>query len=164
MSWSRVAGSINSFFVAAYKVLGFAILTGILLTVASYFVTQGLGLLNKRWIAPTVVSASDERILQLQTQIAQESAAYDHLKSERAELEVRLRDTERTIASQEHLLGRMREGLQNDLASVAQEQQRLGALAGSFRRSRRRISSAHDAYAEMSSRRVHELLASKLSV
>lgn len=162
MSWSRVTTRLNAFFVTAYKVLGFVALTAILLMVGAYFLSQATALLNRRWVAPTIVSSSDEHILRLRAQIAEESATCDRLASERAEVQVRLRDVERTIASKERLLQRMRRGLENDLASATHEQLRLSALAESFRRSQARIASAHEAYAAMSERRVNELFAAHL--
>jgi len=79
-------GRLNKLFVALYKVLGLAALALIFAGLASYLGVQGFYLFSSRWVAPIVVSPLDDRVLRINTEIAEKEAAHDNLAVERGRL------------------------------------------------------------------------------
>src|SRR5262249_17977178 len=83
---------------------------------------------DHHWIKPTVVSASDERVLALHTQLAQQSILRERLFAERATLIANLEDTTRIIALQEAFQQGFARSLRADLGARRAELRKLEQL------------------------------------
>jgi len=83
---------------------------------------------DHHWIKPTVVSASDERVLALHTQLAQQSILRERLRAERATLVADLDDTTRIIALQEAFQDGFGRSLRADLGARRAELRKLEQL------------------------------------
>jgi hypothetical protein len=77
---------LNKLFVVLYKALGLAALALIFTGLASYLGEQGFYLVSTRWVAPIIVSPLDDRVLRINTEIAEKEAARDNLAVQRARL------------------------------------------------------------------------------
>lgn len=157
ITWQRVAGKLNSVVVTVYKVVGLVALTAILLGLFSYFALQGFFLLNHRWVAPTVLGPTDERILQLNSQVALQSAARERLLSERRELEVRRDDVARQVAAQDRFLARFGRAVAADRGAHARELDRLRALRAEHQRVRAEFVESERAYSGLARARADAL-------
>src|SRR5690242_9419840 len=68
--------------VSTYRLIGFAILTLIVIVLVGYIATTAFYFFNKTWVVPTVVSASDEKVVQLQSELAQQQNTRDKIASD----------------------------------------------------------------------------------
>src|SRR3954463_7820999 len=117
----RVVARLNSLAVHAYKAFGFLVLVAILGGLLSYLSVQGFFLLSHRWVTPTILSPTDERVLHLNVQLVEQNAARDRLGGERAHLRARLEEAERTLAQQTLFQKRFRAALQQEHSVRARE-------------------------------------------
>jgi len=124
----KLVNSLNAAIVSAYKVMGFLILAIILGGLLAYLGTHGFFLLNRSWVAPTIISPSDERILTLNAQIAAQAAAREKLLAERLELRARLDDALRVVAAEEAFQEGFAAALKGDRSFRARELGKLLAL------------------------------------
>src|SRR5262249_3582416 len=81
--------------VKCYRVVGLAILIFVLAALLSYIAFVGFYSWNSTWISPQIISATDERVRQLNHELGQERLLREKLSSERLELVCRLRDAQR---------------------------------------------------------------------
>ena len=81
--------------VSAYRTVGFVVLTTILVGLLSFLFTRVFYLFNRSWIAPTLLSATDDRIVHLNSEIVHQNTQRDRLLVERTSLEVGLSDAQR---------------------------------------------------------------------
>src|SRR5438132_13341983 len=94
----RIAARLNTVAVNAYKAVGLVVLGAILAGLLSYLTMQGFFVFSRRWIAPTILSPTDERVLRLSVQLAEQSANRDRLLGERREPQTRLREDQMGLA------------------------------------------------------------------
>jgi nucleotide-binding universal stress UspA family protein len=88
---------LNKWVVSTYKVLGFTVLTVIVLGLVSYLAQNLYYWLSSSWIEPTVISATDERVMALSAKLAETSSVRDKIAAD-------LADADRVIAMQEEFL------------------------------------------------------------
>ncbi len=131
--------------VAAYRVVGFAVLTAILLGLVSYLGIHAFFLFSSRWVLPAIVSPTDERVLSLRLQIAQQTALRAKLVAERDMAEAALRDAERLVAVQSSFAEGARAAVEADVADRKADLRRLETLARDQRSSVRDATQASDA-------------------
>src|SRR5690606_23630353 len=67
-----VTNYLNKTLVAAYKLVGFTLLTVILLGLCAYVALNGLFFLHDRWMAPAIIAPSDLRVIELRARLAHE--------------------------------------------------------------------------------------------
>jgi hypothetical protein len=146
---------LNRLIVAAYKVVGFSVLTLIVLGLLLYMGANVFYYLNSTWIEPTVVSPTDERVLQLSSKLAEQMSARDKLAAE-------LADAERIVAMHEDYQDSLKRVLQADLADRQKELSRLSALNKHYAVSRGEILRANRAYSGMSRKRIGEQFGARL--
>lgn len=138
---------LNKWIVSTYKVLGFGVLTLIVLALVSYMGANVFYWFSSSWIEPTVISATDERVLQLSTQLAEQASTRDRLAAE-------LADADRVIAMHEEFLDNARKALTEELADRKAELARLTALDRSLASTRSQVRSSSRAYSGLSRRRL----------
>ncbi|MFL5300987.1 MAG: hypothetical protein ACJ79R_11670, partial [Anaeromyxobacteraceae bacterium] len=157
-----VIARVNSAAVAAYKVVGFLILAGILLAVTSYLTVQSFFLVSDRWVTPAVVGATDENILRLSARVAAVGAARDRLAGERRELVVRLEEADRRIVAEEEFQERYRRALAADRAGRARELAEVEALQARYREAEAEVAESNRAYSSLARARAQDLRAATL--
>jgi hypothetical protein len=135
--------------VAAYRVIGFAALTAILLGLVSYLGINVFFLFSTRWVLPAIVSPTDERVLALRAQVAQQTALRAKLVAERELGEAALRDARRLVEVQIACSARARAAVEADLADRRRDLARFDALLSLQRRSEADASAAAEALASM---------------
>src|SRR5579859_373672 len=142
--------ALSSMIVSAYRVGGFAILTVILYGLLSYLAVNVFYFVSTSWIVPTVVSAADERVLQLDALASQEAAAKGGLVAKRLELDAQRKTAAQALAMEEAFEDGFRAAMATDLADRKKELTRLAGLLGAYATSRRSIVESSRAYAGMS--------------
>jgi hypothetical protein len=92
---AAINSSLNKALVSAYKVVGFGLLTVILIGIVSYIFIHGFYLVHRSWVVPTVISPNDPVVLDLRARIAHEDWMRHKVLTERATLEVQLKKAKR---------------------------------------------------------------------
>lgn len=149
-------GSFNKLVVSAYKVLGFGILTLLLVGLLSFIGLNAFFFLNRSWVAPTILSPTDERVLALSAQLAQQTTARDRLVAERAELDSRMELARRAVASQKAFQADFRQAIASDLAARRDELQRLERRRADFAGAKHDITRSNSSYAAVARRQLEQ--------
>ena len=144
---AEIAQRLNAITVSAYKVLGFAALVAIMAGLAAYLAMQGFFLASRSWVAPVIVSPTDEKVLQLNAKVAEEISVRDRLVAEHRDLAARLAEAERTALFERRFQARLREALRAERTERAAEIAKLAALREEFDRARDDIADSNRAYA-----------------
>lgn len=126
--------------VSIYRLLGFAILTIIVVVLVSYIVTSVFYYLNKSWIAPVAVSPSDEKVLAARSELLAMQDQRDRTAAELAQ-------TERVIAAHASFQSEFGKAIQGDRSDRLAALARLKALAASAARTRSQIASTTNEFA-----------------
>ncbi|HEY2515520.1 MAG TPA: hypothetical protein VGI39_31850 [Polyangiaceae bacterium] len=108
--------ALNKSIVSAYKVMGFGILTTILLGLASFIATHLFYYVNHSWISPTVLSSSDPRVVQLRSSLATEAAHRDALLGQVFDLEAKRKDADRIAKTEQAFEAKYKLAARADLA------------------------------------------------
>src|SRR5688572_29320779 len=85
--WNAAA---NKLLVSAYKLIGFLLLTIILIGIVTFVGIHTFYLVHRAWVAPKVVSPADPTVLDLQARVAEESWQQQQLVIERRAVETQL--------------------------------------------------------------------------
>ena len=141
--------------VNGYRLLGFAILTIIVIVLVGYIAQTAFFYLSDSWVVPSAVSATDEKVVTLQAQLAEQQNARDRIADE-------LNQAERAIAAQQSFQGEFAKAIKNDLADRKAALGRIRALANAAASTRAAIKSQNSAYASASRRRMAEEYAAGL--
>ncbi|AKU90184.1 hypothetical protein AKJ08_0571 [Vulgatibacter incomptus] len=141
---------------------GFVILAVILGGLLSYLGVQAFFLVNSSWLAPTIVSPSDERILTLNAQVAQQSAARDKLVAEASELESLLADADRIIIVEASFQEKLRIAVENDRAAWTDEMRKLAALRSHYDAASREFALSNQAFSGIERVQAEQLSSAKL--
>ncbi len=149
---------LNKLIVSAYKEVGFVVLTVILLGLVGYLGVNVFFFLNQSWIAPTILSRADERVMALSAQAAQNATLRDKLGAERLVVLARIQEAETQIASEEAFQAGFLRALQADISARAKELDKLNGLRRKYDQSKDDIERNSQAYAEVSRQRSREML------
>jgi hypothetical protein len=147
---SRLQASLNKLVVSAYKMAGFAVLSVILFGLVSYLALNAYYFVSSSWIVPTVLSPSDERVLQLDTLAGQQEAAKGALVAKKLELASQLKAAQRTVDTELAFQQAFRVAVAVDLSDRKTELGRLKSLASSYVASKGAIHESNEAYAGIS--------------
>jgi hypothetical protein len=104
LSKSHWIESLNRLVVQVYKVVGFVVLTAILAGLVSFFTLNLFYLFDRSWLAPVILSPRHERVVELSSQLAQQTAQRDRLVAELAQLESEAADAGRRLELQNELV------------------------------------------------------------
>jgi hypothetical protein len=148
--------------VSAYKAMGFVILTAILVGLTSYIAVDVFFFFNRSWVAPTILSASDPHVADLNGQLAQQASLRDKLRAERRDLVVRLSEAGRVIKAEADFQARFALALKADLDERRHALHRFAKLGPTYKAARDEITKANEAFAALSKERMHELFAAKI--
>jgi len=127
--------------VSTYRLLGFAILTIIVIVLVGYIATTAFYYLSSSWAAPVAISASDEKVVALKAQLAEQQNARDRLAAE-------LDDTDRAIAAEQDFQSEFARAIQSDLKGRQAALERAKQLAAQAQSTRILIRDANDQYAK----------------
>lgn len=141
--------------VNAYRLLGFAILTVIVIVLVGYIAQTAFFYMSDSWVVPSAVSATDEKVVTLQAQLAEQQNSRDRIADE-------LKQAERAIAAQQTFQAEFTKAIKNDLADREAALGRIRALANAAAATRAQIKQQSNAYASASRRRMAEEYAAGL--
>jgi hypothetical protein len=141
--------------VTAYRLLGFAVLTLIVVVLVGYIATSAFYFVSSSWIQPMVVSKSDERVLTVQTQLAEQENIRDRLLAD-------LAIADRTIAVQQSFQTEFARSIRADLTGRRAALSRVRELARNYAGARERIRRSNAAFAEESRKRIDQEYAARL--
>jgi hypothetical protein len=133
--------------VSAYRLLGFAILTIIVIVLVGYIANTMFFYVSDSWVVPMAVSPTDEKVVALQAQLAEQQNTRDRIADE-------LTQAERTIAAQQAFQAEFAKAIRSDLAGRKSALTRVRALADAASATRRAIKSQSSAYASASRRKM----------
>lgn len=108
--------------VSTYRMLGFAILTAIVVALVGYIAITLFYLASDSWIVPTVVSASDDKVVALHRELAS-------LQNERDRIAGDLVASERVVAAEQAFQGSFAASIQSDLDGRRSALSRVRRLA-----------------------------------
>ncbi|HEU0036259.1 MAG TPA: hypothetical protein VFQ53_36855 [Kofleriaceae bacterium] len=135
--------------VNAYRLLGFTILTLIVIVLVGYIAQTVFFYFSDSWVEPIAISASDEKVVSLEAQLAEQQNTRDRIADE-------LTQTERTIEAQQAFQLQFAKAIKSDLDGRKAALSRIRALASSAASTRRAIKNENSAYASASRRKMAE--------
>jgi len=121
--------------------LGFAILTIIVVALVGYIATTAFYYMSSSWAAPVAISASDEKVVALKAQLAEQQNVHDRLVAE-------LDDTDRAIAAEQDFQSEFARAIQSDLKGRQAALERVRQLASKAQSTRVQIRDASAQYAK----------------
>jgi hypothetical protein len=134
-------GSAQKLVVSSYRLLGFAILTIIVVVLVGYIATTAFYYMSSSWAAPVAISASDEKVVALKAQLAEQQNGHDRLVAE-------LDDTDRAIAAEQDFQSEFARAIQSDLKGRQAALERVRQLASKAQSTRVQIRDAGAQYAK----------------
>jgi hypothetical protein len=135
--------------VSAYRLLGFAILTIIVIVLVSYLVTTAFFYMSSSWIVPMAISPTDEKVVSLQAQLAERQTNRDRTAAE-------LDQAERAIAVQQEFQLEFAKAIKSDLEGRKAALAKMYELANTAASTRAQIKHSNSAYATQQQRRMAE--------
>jgi uncharacterized coiled-coil protein SlyX len=138
---------LNRWIVSSYKLLGFTVLTVIVVALVAYLGANVFYWFSSSWVEPTVIEATDERVLQLSAQLASQSNSRDKIAAD-------LADAERVIDMHQQFLDGARAALGEELADRQSELVRLKQLGRNFVSTRAQVRASSAAYTGLQRKRL----------
>ncbi len=135
--------------VTAYRLLGFAILSIIVIVLVGYISTTLFFYLSSSWVVPVAVSPSDEKVVTLQAQLAEQQNTRDKIADE-------LSQADRSVLAQQDYQAAFVKAIKSDLDNRKTALGKIRALASTARNTRVAIASSNSAYASSSQKRMAE--------
>jgi hypothetical protein len=133
--------------VSAYRMMGFAILTIIVMILIGYIATTAFFYVSNSWVVPMAVSPTDEKVLSLQQQLAAQQMSRDRTAAD-------LADAERAIAVQQDFQAEFAKAIKSDLDGRKAALERMHQLASAASSTRASIRRSNNAYASASQRQM----------
>jgi hypothetical protein len=137
---------LNKLVVSSYKVMGFAILGTILFGLASFLFVNLFYLFNHAWVTPMIVSSTDPRVMQLNSQYEAERVARDGVAIQRLQLQSQLDDAKRVEASEAEFQAAFRDVMRAEALDRGAQLAMLRTLTRDLRRTRAEVSANSKAF------------------
>ena len=141
--------------VTAYRLLGFAILTIIVVVLIGYIAQTTFFYLSDSWICPMAIAPTDEKVVSLQAELAERENARDRTAGD-------LADAERAIAVQQQFQAEFQKAIQSDLDGRKAALEKMHELAAAAASTRASIRHTNSSYAAASQRRMQQEYAAGL--
>jgi hypothetical protein len=93
----RIRPVVQAAIIRAYKIIGLAALTGILIGLICFLSVNLFYLVNSSWVRPVVLSATHSSVLSTMATLSSESARRDEIISEREALQAELNGLDRVL-------------------------------------------------------------------
>jgi flagellar basal body-associated protein FliL len=135
--------------VSAYRLLGFSILTIIVVVLVGYILSTAFFYMSSSWVVPMAVTASDERVVSLQAQVAEQQNQRDRIADE-------LNQAERAIVAQQAFQGEFAKAIKGDLEGRKIALGKMRELASVAAGTRASIQYQNRAYAGAARKRMAE--------
>ncbi|MEP6861236.1 MAG: hypothetical protein ABJE66_11475 [Deltaproteobacteria bacterium] len=135
--------------VSTYRLLGFAILTIIVVVLVGYIGTTAFYAVNKTWITPIAVSATDEKVVALHAELAAQRNSRDKLDDE-------LRSAQLDLAAEQAFQLEYARAIRHDLETRRASLAKVKQLAGTAATAGVRIRSNAVTYARANESRLAE--------
>ncbi|MBL9013277.1 MAG: hypothetical protein JNL83_03820 [Myxococcales bacterium] len=145
----------STWMVNAYRMIGFAILTIIVVVLIGYIISTVFFYMSNSWAVPMKVTASDEKVVSLSAQVGEQQNARDRLADE-------LNQAERAIVVQQQFQDEFVKSIKGDLASRKKALEKMRSLAGTAAGTRAQIAGQNRAYASAQRRRMQQEYAAGL--
>ena len=146
---TAVSAGFGKLIVAVYRMLGFAILTTIVVALVGYLATTGFYMVSTSWVVPTIVSPTDEKVAALKSELAAQ-------QTERERIARELTDAERAMAAEQSFQAQFAAAIASDRDGRLSALQRTRALAGAAAQTRAEIRATSEAFAQDASARMTE--------
>jgi hypothetical protein len=143
----KAGGALAKLIVSTYRLLGFAILTLIVVVLVGYIAQSVFFYLNTSWIAPVAISPTDEKVIAARTQL---HAALDQRERTAAELA----QAELTIDTHRSFQGEFAKAIKGDRNDRMAALSRLKQLAGTAAAARSEIRKTTNEFASASQDRM----------
>lgn len=140
---------LNKHVVNAYRLLGFIILTIIVIALVGYLVTTAFFYMSDSWIVPMAISPTDEKVVSLQSQLSERQTNRDRIAAD-------LDQAERAIAVQQEFQAQFARAIKSDLEGRKAALARMYELASAAASTRAQIKKSNSAYATASQKRMAE--------
>jgi hypothetical protein len=141
--------------VTGYRLLGFAILTIIVIVLVGYIAQTTFFYLSSSWIVPMTVSPTDDKVIALESQLTERQNVRDRIAAD-------LADAERAIAVQQAFQAEFEKAIRSDLADRKAAFARMHELAAAAASTRVAIRRSNTAFAASSQRRMGQEYAAGL--
>lgn len=145
----------SKWLVTAYRVLGFAILTIIVIVLVGYIISSAFFYISSTWAVPMQITASDEKVVSLQAQVGEQQNARDRIADE-------LNQAERAIVAQQQFQAQFTRAIKGDLEGRKAALVRMKTLANTAAGTRVAIASQNRAYAGAARKRMQQEYAAGL--
>ncbi len=139
----------SKWLVSAYRLLGFSILTIIVVVLVGYITTTAFFYVSDSWVVPLAVTPNDEKVLTLQAQLSTQQDQRDRIADE-------LNQAERAIIAQQAFQTEFVKAIRGDLAGRKAALGRMKSLANTAAGTRSAIQSQNSAYAGAARKRMKE--------
>lgn len=137
---SQIAQKASKLVVNVYRVLGFSILTIIVIVLVGYIAMTTFYYFSDSWVVPQMIQPSDEKVVSLQAQLNEQQNARDKIAAELAQ-------AERAIVAQKGYEAEFAKSVRSDLEGRRAALLRLRDLAAAARGTRNAIKASNAAYA-----------------
>lgn len=127
--------------VSTYRLLGFSILTIIVMVLVGYIATTAFYFLNHSWVTPVAISANDEKVVGLQGQLAAQL-------NERERLAAELAQSERAILAEQTFEMQFAKAIKKDLEGRRMALGRVKQLANTAAATRAEIRATNGDYSQ----------------
>ena len=149
------AQTASKWLVTAYRVLGFAILTIIVVVLVGYMVSSAFFYVSSSWAVPMQVTSSDEKVVSLSAQVGEQQNDRDRIADE-------LSQAERAIVSQQQFQLQFTKAIKGDLEGRRAALARMKGLANTAAGTRAAIAGQNRAYAGAARKRMQQEYAAGL--
>jgi hypothetical protein len=139
----KAGGGLAKLVVSAYRLLGFAILTLIVVVLVGYIGQSVFFYLNKTWIAPVAISPTDEKVIAARTQLAAQQDLRERTAAELAQADL-------VISTHRAFQGEFAKAIKGDRADRVAALQRLKQLANTASAARSEIHKTTNDFASSS--------------
>ena len=133
--------------VTSYRLLGFVILSIIVFVLIGYLTTTAFFYMSDSWVVPMAISPTDEKVVSLQSQLAERQTNRDRTAAE-------LDNAERAIKVQQEFQAEFAKAIKSDLDGRKAALARMYELANQAATTRAQIKRSNSAYASAAQKRM----------
>ena len=137
---SKAAKGAAKLVVSSYRLLGFGILTVIVAVLIGYITQTAFYFVSHSWICPTVISATDDKVIQLNTELAAQQNIRDKIESD-------MHDAERAAEAEGDFQKEFANAVKADLDGRKVALGHMQALASAAYSTRQKITATNEGYA-----------------